>query len=355
MSQRSFWKMINAVLGKAHGPKINYNDVINVDANPPKYIYKSIFDFDYRNINDAVCVPETPEPISLAIKHNLYNSIRVSGDEFTVKSEPDLLKYLNVGFFEANTKIDVLNQDAQLEFDREIKENIVSNDGTLEETPICVIYSFLKGSSSTAFHVSAAIIFRRKIYPFGYTNADVLSNPTATPLLSQAVMASPEIPNIERNLTILDYQILTIHMVEQIEKYFINSVLRASIDVSRYYPKYKTHVVIFNRNELFMDHNYVRINTPITQCVYRGRNCASFMETVFNINCKVFRVWVSHPNMCVGTHGTFSPNILDEINNAIRENDMPAFMEILNRPRQFGASRKRKTDKKRKTRRRENV
>ena len=100
-----------------------------------------------------------------------------------------------------------------------------------------------------------------------------------------------------------------------------------------------------------MDHNYVRINTPITQCVYRGRNCASFMETIFNINCKIFRVWVSHPNMCVGTHGTISPNILDEINDAIRENDMPAFMEILNRPRQFGASRKRKTDKKRKTRR----
>ena len=120
------------------------------------------------------------------------------------------------------------------------------------------------------FRISYFVIFRRKIYPFGYTNADVLTNPTATPLLSQAVMASPEIPNIERNLTILDYQILTINMVEQIEKYFINSVLHASIDVSRYYPKYKTHVVIFNRNELFMDHNYVRINTPTTQCVYRG-------------------------------------------------------------------------------------
>ena len=65
--------MINAVLGKAHSPKINYNNVINVDANPPKYIYKSIFDFDYKNINDEVCIPETPEPISLAIKHKLYN------------------------------------------------------------------------------------------------------------------------------------------------------------------------------------------------------------------------------------------------------------------------------------------
>jgi len=84
-------------------------------------------------------------------------------------------------------------------------------------------------------------------------------------------------------------------MLLKIEKFFDNSTLKTTVDYYEPYtegPAKGTLGIMFGENHLYVDKaRYTRIANNLTQ-VCRGFNCSSWIEYIFGVNCRPFKLSV---------------------------------------------------------------
>ena len=265
LNNNSFFKLINAI----NKIDIDESAVDTSQENTPD-IYSSIFKFNIQDINDNVYLDTTPNDIindeagiifnpleedinrepTIAynvegllrntrnrIKTDLYSSIRNPGVEASI--QPDDTKYINSDFLKEEEYINILNQQATIKLPSEFREHLYENTKQFNQyTPYCIVYGTFTPNKGSLYHVSVAIVYNGHLYPFGWTNESVLDNPrdkTIRPL--QAVLVSPETINPKWNYYIIDILLLTGDMLSKIEKFFVNSTLKTTVDYYEPYTK----------------------------------------------------------------------------------------------------------------------
>ena len=344
-----FWTMISTILGKGGRP------LAQTYIYPP--VYKSIFNFETDSINNSMCNQadstfgfggKTCHPI----KRELVQSINVPGIEASV--QPDDISNVNTNYLTEGDTINLLNARSKIFLPLEITQNLFESKtrrqiASIDDIPYCIVYGTLKGQSNTeVVHVSAAIIYNKRIYPFGYTNAQVMSDPTAIPITPvQAVLVSPETPELQYTYFILDIQILTTSIINRLKRY-LSGTLKSTIEVSKRYARHNTYGLMFSENYLYLGtgRKYFRFRnmfSTITDSCVDVQNCASFMEYIFGIDCQYFTF--SLPGSCKRKSKSFTILELGNINRAIRENNVDQFILYLtyteNGPTTVSSSKKR--------------
>ena len=364
ITSNNFFKLISAV----KKIDINEGDLDTSQEDTPD-IYSSIFNFNIQNINNNVCLENTPndiindeagiifnpldddikrEPsiqvniegllpnISNIIKTDLYSSIRNPGVEASI--QPDDTKYINSDFLKEEEYINILNPKATIKLPSEFRKHLYENTKQFNQyTPYCIVYGTFTPNKGSLYHVSAAIVYNGHIYPFGWTNESVLNNPrdkTIRPL--QAVLVSPETINPKWNYFIIDIILLTGDMLSKIEKFFVNSTLKTTVD---YYEPYKkgpakgTLGIMFGENHLYVDTTrYTRFANNLTQVCF-GYNCSSWIEYIFGVNCRPLKssAMPSIPNYCSrsGYESKFTQEALNIIIHSIRNDDFSKFFQLI--------------------------
>lgn len=370
LSNNSFFELIAAVR------KTDLTDILNevTDDTPPQLnipglVYSSIYDFNISDINDNICLNNTPNDVigekygklfnplddviqrepSISseldtmlhttrniIKSDLYTSIRNPGVEASI--QPNDMKYINSNFMKEGEYINILNPESSLKLPSEFRQHLYENTKQFNQyTPYCIVYGTFTPKNKGIYHVSAAIVFNGHLYPFGWTNKKVLDNPrdkTVRPL--QAILVSPETINPRWNYFIIDVLLLTNDMISKIESFFNKSTLKTTVDVYQPYtegPAQGTLGIIFGENHLYVDKTrYTRIANNMTQVCF-GFNCSSWIEYIFGINCRMFSLSVmpSIPNYCkrAGYKSKFKVEVLNNIIQSIRANDFPKFFQLI--------------------------
>ena len=364
LNNNSFFKLINAV------KKVDINeDEVDTSQEDTPDIYSSIFNFNIQNINNNVCLENTPNDIindeagiifnpleedinrepAIAynaegllrttpnvIKTDLYSSIRNPGVEASI--QPDDTKYINSDFLKEGEYINILNPKATIKLPSEFSKHLYENTKQFNKyTPYCIVYGTFTPNKGSLYHVSAAIVYNGHLYPFGWTNESVLNNPrdkTIRPL--QAVLVSPETINPKWNYFIIDILLLTGDMLSKIEKFFVNSTLKTTVDYYEPYtegPAKDTLGIMFGENHLYVDkERYTRIANNLTQVCF-GYNCSSWTEYIFGINCRPFQLSAmpSTPNYCrrSGYKYKFTPEALNNIIDSIRNDDFSKFFQLI--------------------------
>jgi len=364
LNNNSFFKLINAV------KKVDINeDEVDTSQEDTPDIYSSILNFNIQDINDNVYLDNTPNDIindeagiifnpleedtnrepSIAhnvegllrntrniIKTDLYSSIRNPGVEASI--QPDDTKYINSDFLKEEEYINILNPKATIKLPSEFRKHLYENTKQFNQyTPYCIVYGTFTPNKGSLYHVSAAIVYNGHIYPFGWTNESVLNNPrdkTIRPL--QAVLVSPETINPKWNYFIIDIILLTGDMLSKIEKFFVNSTLKTTVD---YYEPYKkgpakgTLGIMFGENHLYVDTTrYTRFANNLTQVCF-GYNCSSWIEYIFGVNCRPLKssAMPSIPNYCSrsGYESKFTQEALNIIIHSIRNDDFSKFFQLI--------------------------
>ena len=362
LNNNTFFKLINAV------KKID-KDAVDTSQEDNHDIYSSIFNFNIQDINDNVYLENTPNDIindedgimfnpldddinrepSIAyniegllsntgniIKTDLYSSIRNPGVEASI--QPDDTKYINSDFLKEEEYINILNPKATIKLPSEFRKHLYENTKQFNQyTPYCIVYGTFTPNKGSLYHVSAAIVYNGHLYPFGWTNESVLNNPrdkTIRPL--QAVLVSPETINPKWNYFIIDIILLTGDMLSKIEKFFVNSTLKTTVD---YYEPYKkgpakgTLGIMFGENHLYVDTTrYTRFANNLTQVCF-GYNCSSWIEYIFGVNCRPLKssAMPSIPNYCSrsGYESKFTQEALNIIIHSIRNDDFSKFFQLI--------------------------
>ena len=360
----SFFKLINAV----KKIDINEGDDDTSQEDTPD-IYSSILNFNIQDINNNVYLENTPNDIindeagiifnpleeditrepsiqvnvegllrntRNIIKTDLYSSIRNPGVEASI--QPDDTKYINSDFLKEGEYINILNPNANIKLPSEFRKHLYENTKQFNQyTPYCIVYGTFTPDKGSLYHVSAAIVYNGHIYPFGWTNESVLNNPrdkTIRPL--QAVLVSPETINPKWNYFIIDIILLTEDMLSKIEKFFVNSTLKTTVD---YYEPYKkgpakgTLGIMFGENHLYVDTaRYTRFANNLTEVCF-GYNCSSWTEYIFGVNCRPLKssAMPSIPNYCSrsGSESKFTQEALNIIIHSIRNDDFSKFFQLI--------------------------
>ncbi|MDA9072777.1 hypothetical protein N9K75_02780, partial [bacterium] len=357
--------------------KIDITELLNevTDDTPqqpdiPEFVYSSIYDFNISDINDNVCLENTPITIrkkkrnktqfnpleddierepSIStnlggllhttrdiIKTDLYPSIRNPGAEASI--QPADTQYINSNFVKEGETINILNPQSKVRLPSEFRQHLYENTKQFNQhTPYCIVYGTFTPNKKAMYHVSAAIVYNGNLYPFGWTNESVLDNPrdkTIRPL--QAILVSPETINPRWNYFIIDIILLTGKMLSKIEKFFDNSTLKTTVDYYEMYtdgPAKGTLGIMFGENHLYVDKTkYTRVANNLTQVCF-GFNCSSWIEYIFGINCRLFSLSVmpSIPNYCKrsGYKRVFKIEVLNNIIQSIRDEDFSSLFQLI--------------------------
>ena len=371
LNNNSFLNLIAAIR------KIDITELLNevTDNTPqqpdiPEFVYSSIYDFNISDINDNVCLENTPITIrkkkrnktqfnpleddierepSIStnlggllhttrdiIKTDLYPSIRNPGAEASI--QPADTQYINSNFVKEGETINILNPQSKVRLPSEFRQHLYENTKQFNQhTPYCIVYGTFTPKKKEMYHVSAAIVFNGNLYPFGWTNESVLDNPrdkTFRPL--QAVLVSPETINPLWNYFIIDILLLTGKMLSKIERFFDNSTLKTTVDYYEMYadgPAKGTLGIMFGENHLYVDKTkYTRVANNLTQVCF-GFNCSSWIEYIFGINCRLFSLSVmpSIPNYCKrsGYKRVFKNEALNNIIQSIRDEDFSSLFQLI--------------------------
>lgn len=362
LSNKSFFNLIAAIR------KTELTNILNEET-VDGMIYSSIYNFNISDINNNVCLKTTSDdvisdekgklfnPLSEIIlrepsissdleklthnkcniiKSDLYTAIRNPGIEASI--QPNDVPYINPNFIKEGETINILNPQSTIKLPSEFRAHLYENTKKFNKhTPYCIVYGTFTPNNKALYHVSAAIVYNGHLYPFGWTNENVLDNPrdkTVRPL--QAVLVSPETINPRWNYFIIDILLLTNDMLSKIENFFDKSTLKVAVDLYRPYtegPAKDTLGVIFGENHLYVDKTrYTRIANNFTQVCF-GYNCSSWIEHIFGINCRLLSLSImpSIPNYCkrAGHKSKFKVEALTDIIHSIRTNNFSRFFQLI--------------------------
>jgi hypothetical protein len=335
-NNQSFFKLIAAIIGSVYPLPPDYD----IPTESDQFVYKSIFDFSEAQVNNKFCLASAKKGKCTKIKQELKNAIQIS--YYTASIQPNELKSINTEFLRVDENIEVCNQATPITLAKEIKDGLASITATdnLSMIPYCIIYGTIKvakdSGPSKLIHISAMIVYNGHIYPFGFTNTEVLKNYKAVPMIPvDAVIVSPEIPVPEYSYMVIDVQVLTTDIIGRIERYF-NGTLVAELQHAQQYSftEGNTYSIVFGENYLYLDHpKYFRYrNTVIESCI-EGENCASFLEDIFGIKCNYY-YFFSNPTSCRRDGSSISMSDLTAIESAIRGNSFAEFSMAISQQHQ---------------------
>lgn len=363
LSNNSFFNLLAAIR------QTDLTNILNEDS-VDGMVYSSIYNFNISDINNNVCLKTTSDDVisdengklfnpldaiilrepSISsdleklthnkcniIKSDLYTSIRNPGIEASI--QPNDVPYINPNFIKEGETINILNPQSTIKLPSEFRAHLYENTKKFNKhTPYCIVYGTFTPNNKALYHVSAAIVYNGHLYPFGWTNENVLDNPrdkTVRPL--QAVLVSPETINPRWNYFIIDILLLTNDMLSKIENFFDKSTLKVAVDLYQPYtegPAKDTLGVIFGENHLYVDKTrYTRIANNFTQVCF-GYNCSSWIEHIFGINCRLLSLSImpSIPNYCkrAGYKSKFKVETLNDIIQSIRTKKFSHFFQLIN-------------------------
>ena len=323
-SKDIFWRLMSIINdGNDSRPLDTFNN------NPShKPLFNSIIDFNANDINDTACI--TPSDRRCApIKDEIKLSINTAFSVANIRAAN--AANLNKTFFTQGNTIDILKPSSKMFLPREITDNLYENNRrtvrSINDIPYCIIYGNLKGSSDTVFHTTSAIVYKRKIYNFGYTSVDHIVSHLADPTTPiQAVILTPETADLKYQYFILDIQILTSQIVRRINYYLYGTLLVPVSSVNGNRISFGENLLYLPNTRKYWKFRNV-FNTMLTGMCVDMQNCASLMEHIFGINC---RYWLfSSPDKCRRGNHSFSIPQLNRILTAIKEDEIGAFTMAL--------------------------